>query len=182
MATATHTLTSIEEYLSTSYTPDMEYKNGELIGRNVGTQKHGTLQMIIGAYLLSARNEFRTIKAFVETRLRIAAERYVVPDVIVVERPYQHGLEVTDIPAVVIEVKSPTDRFDEIIGKCFEYAAVGVPNIIVIDPDSRRQFVFQNDALQSVPASIKLHLPKVNMAFSLPMDQIFEALDNDETD
>jgi Uma2 family endonuclease len=160
----------------------MEYKNGELIGRNAGTQKHGTLQMIIGAYLLSTRNEFRVIKAFVETRLRIAAERYVVPDVIVVERPYQHGLEVTDIPAVVIEVKSPTDRFDEIIGKCFEYAAVGVPNIIVIDPDSRRQFVFQNDALQSVPASIKLHLPKVNMAFSLPMDQIFEALDNDETD
>jgi Uma2 family endonuclease len=85
MATATHTLTSIEEYLSTSYTPDMEYKNGELIGRNVGTQKHGTLQMIIGAYLLSARNEFRTIKAFVETRLRIALERYVVPDVMVVE-------------------------------------------------------------------------------------------------
>jgi hypothetical protein len=46
MATATHPLlASLEEYLSTSYTPDMEYKNGELIGRNVGTQKHGTLQM-----------------------------------------------------------------------------------------------------------------------------------------
>jgi hypothetical protein len=52
MATATHPLlASLEEYLSTSYTPDMEYKNGELIGRNVGTQKHGTLQMIVGAYL-----------------------------------------------------------------------------------------------------------------------------------
>ena len=84
---ATPTLTSIEEYLSTSFTPDMEYKNGELIGRNVGTQKHGTLQMIIGAYLLSTRNEFRMIKAFVETRLRMSPERYVVPDVMVVERP-----------------------------------------------------------------------------------------------
>jgi Uma2 family endonuclease len=179
---AIHTLTSIEEYLSTSYTPDREYKNGELIGRNAGTQKHGTLQMIIGAYLLSTRNEFRMIKAFVETRLRMSPERYVVPDVMVVERPYQHGLEVIDIPAVVIEVKSPTDRFDEIIDKCFEYAALGVPNIIVIDPDSRRQFVFQNDALQSVPAPIQLHLPKLNVAFFLPVDQLFEALDNDETD
>jgi len=182
MATATHTFASVEEYLTTSYTPDMEYRNGELIGRKVGTQKHGTLQMIIGAYLLSMRNEFRMIKAFVETRLRIAPERYVVPDVMVVERPYQHGLEVTDVPAVVIEVKSPTDRFDEIMGKCFEYAAFGVPNIIVIDPDSRRQFVFQNDALQSVPASIRLNLPKIKVAFFLPMDQIFEALDIDETD
>jgi Uma2 family endonuclease len=89
---------------------------------------------------------------------------------------------VIDIPAVVIEVKSPTDRFDEIIDRCFEYAAFGVPNIVAIDPDSRRQFVFQNDALRAVPASIKLHLPKVNVAFSLPMDQIFEALDDDESD
>ncbi len=182
MATATNTLASLEEYLSTSYSPDMEYKKGELIGRNVGTQRHGTLQMIIGAYLLSARNEFRMIKSFVETRLRISPERYVVPDVMVVERPYQRGLEVTDVPAVVIEVKSPSDRFDEIIDKCFEYAAFGVPNIIVIDPDSRRQFVFQNDALQSVPGLIKLHLPNENVTFALPMDQIFETLDNDETD
>jgi Uma2 family endonuclease len=182
MVTATHTLAGVEEYLTTSYTPDMEYKNGELIGRNVGTQKHGTLQMIIGAYLLSMRNEFRMIKGFVETRLRMSPERYVMADVMVVERPYQHGLEVTGVPAVVMEVKSPTDRFDEIVGKCFEYTAFGVPNIILIDPDSRRQFVFQNDAFRSVPASVKLHLPKSNADFTLPMDRIFEALDEDETD
>jgi Uma2 family endonuclease len=183
MATTSHTLlVSLEQYLSTSYTPDMEYKNGELIGRNVGTQKHGTLQMVIGAYILSLRIEFRMIKGFVETRFRMSPDRYVVPDVMVVERPYRHRLEVIDVPAVVIEVKSPTDRFDEIIDKCFEYAACGVPNIIVIDPDSRRQFVFQNDALRSVPASIDLHLPKSNMDLTLPMDRIFEALDNDETD
>jgi len=122
------------------------------------------------------------IKGFVGTPLRMSPERCVVPDAMVSERPYQHGLEVTDIPAVVIEVESPTDRFDEydeIIDKCFEYAAFGVPNIVVIDPDSRGQFVFHNEALQSVPALIKLHLPMSNMDLTLPMDRIFETLDND---
>ena len=182
MVTSTNALVGLEEYLSTSYTPDVEYKNGELVRRNVGTQKHGTLQMIIGAYILSLRSEFRMIKGFVETRLRISRERYVVPDVMVVERPYQPGSVVTDVPAVVIEVKSPTDRFDEIIDKCFEYEALGISNIVVIDPDSRRQFVFSGDALQSVPALIRLHLSKSNVDFDLPMDQIFETLDKDEND
>jgi hypothetical protein len=51
MATATHTLASVEEYLSTSYTPDMEYKCGKLIGRNVGTQNHST-------------NDYRCVSSF----------------------------------------------------------------------------------------------------------------------
>jgi len=32
------TQVSLEEYLHTSYEPDMEYVDGVLVGRNVGTQ------------------------------------------------------------------------------------------------------------------------------------------------
>src|SRR5262249_9518150 len=107
---------------------------------------------------------------------------HVVPDVMVVERPYTKGRIVVDVPAVVIEVKSPEDRFGEIIDKCFEYAAAGIPNIIMIDPDSRRQAVFADHALQFVEPLIMLHLPKTNVDLVLPVDEIFARLDADEAD
>jgi Uma2 family endonuclease len=182
MATATTTLVSVEEYLSTSYKPDVEFKNGELIGRNVGTQQHGTIQFLIGLFF-AERTNYR-IKQFVEVRLLLNAEtgRHVVPDVMVVERPYTKGRVVVDVPAIVVEVKSPEDRFDEIIDKCFEYAAAGIPNIVVIDPDSRRQAVFANNALQFVGPSITLHLPQADVDLVLLVDEIFARLDADEND
>jgi len=84
----TNTLVSLEEYLNTNYDPDMEYKDGALIGRNVGTQRHAALQLVIGAYFHAMRATYR-IKGFTEARLRMdaATGRHTIPDVMVVERP-----------------------------------------------------------------------------------------------
>jgi len=128
---AATTLISLEEYLHTSYEPDMEYADGVLIGRNVGTQLHGLLQTVIGAWLHQLRGKFR-FQVFTETRLRMSASgRHYVPDVMVVEHPYERGKVVTDVPAVVFEIKSPDDKLDEVFEKCMDYASLGIPNIIV---------------------------------------------------
>jgi Uma2 family endonuclease len=179
----TATLVSLNDYLSTNYDPDMEFKAGELVRRNLGALQHGSLQFFIGEFFQAKSREFR-IKQFVEVRLRLNAVtgRHVVPDVMVVERPYTKGRIVVDVAAVVIEVKSPEDRFDEIIDKCFEYAAAGIENIVVIDPDSRRQAVFAGNALQFVEPLIRLHLPRANVDLALPVDEIFARLDADEKD
>src|SRR5580658_1933283 len=82
----TATLVSLNDYLSNNYNPDMEFRAGELIRRNVGTQQHGSLQFFIGEFFQAKSQEFR-IKQFVEVRLRLSAAtgRHVVPDVMVVE-------------------------------------------------------------------------------------------------
>lgn len=119
----------------------MEYADGVLIRRNVGTQLHSALQFAVAAYFGPLSNDYG-IKGFTECRLRMPGDRYYLPDVMLVERPYTRGKVDTDVPAVVIEIKSPDDRFDEILEKCLNYEVLGVPNIVVLDPDFRRQYVF----------------------------------------
>jgi hypothetical protein len=46
----TPTLVSEEEYLHTSYEPDCEYVDGELVERNVGTLAHSRMQRLLIAY------------------------------------------------------------------------------------------------------------------------------------
>jgi hypothetical protein len=40
----------------------------------------------------------------------------------VLERPHGRSRVVTDVPAAVIEIKSPRDTFDEVLDKCLEFA------------------------------------------------------------
>jgi Uma2 family endonuclease len=102
----TATLISLDEYLNTSYAPDMEFVDSVLVRRNVGAQLHGMLQIIVGVFFAQYRKSHR-VRAFAETRLRMdISGAYRVPDVMVVEIPYQKGKVVTDVPAVVVEIKS----------------------------------------------------------------------------
>ncbi len=72
----TTTLIPVDEYLSTSYTPDVDYLDGCLEERNVGTKPHGKMTFHIAKML-----ENRGLAAFIETRLRINPTRFRVPDV-----------------------------------------------------------------------------------------------------
>jgi hypothetical protein len=49
---------SLDEYLSTTYEPDREYVNGQLVERE-GTQLHSILQTIIAAYMRQIGSQFR---------------------------------------------------------------------------------------------------------------------------
>ena len=78
----------VEEYLHTSYEPDMEYVNGQLVERNVGEYFHSMLQLLIGAELL--KRDGRGFRAFTEQRVRISAEpRYRIPDICVKALPHR---------------------------------------------------------------------------------------------
>lgn len=105
-----------------------------------------------------------------------ATGRHRIPDVMVLEPPYPKGKFATDVPAVVIEIKSPDDTLDEVIDKCLEYAVLGVPNIIVMDPDHKRVYVFADNALR-LERSFVIHLPKSGVDLPFPADQMFDELD-----
>jgi hypothetical protein len=45
----TSTAVSVEEYLGTTYDPDMEYVNGQLVERHVGEYDDSRLQSLVSA-------------------------------------------------------------------------------------------------------------------------------------
>jgi hypothetical protein len=54
---ASRTLISVEEYLRTSYRPDCEYVDGEVLERNMGEKSHAKLQKAILLYLSAREKE-----------------------------------------------------------------------------------------------------------------------------
>src|SRR5438105_14641078 len=125
------TLVSPEEYLATSYEPDVDYVDGVLVERTVPDGPHGRLQYLIAR----AFGEFEAVHnvlTFVETRVLVAetpALRYRVPDVCLVQRPLEMiSGPLVKVPLVVVEIMSPTDRLQDFIEKCLDYERRGVPH------------------------------------------------------
>ena len=172
---APSTLVSLDEYLNTAYEPDRDFVDGVLLERNVGTQRHGLLQtfliLFFGQYIKSHR-----FALFTETRLRVdVTGRHRIPDVMIVEAPYSKGKVVTDVPAIIIEIKSPDDTFDDVVDRCFDYEKLTVGNIVVMDPDNKRAWLFQQGNLQLLTgAATRLKLSRQVIDF--PFSQLFAEL------
>lgn len=144
---AASTLLPLEDYLSTSYEPDREYVDGELVERFVGEFDHSRLQMMISAYFYSKEAELN-IMSFPEQRVRVLnsdhGKRYRIPDVCVVRLPYAKEPVLTQPPYLVVEILSPDDRASDTLQKASEYARFGIPHIWIIDP--REKKLFQADS------------------------------------
>jgi len=57
------TLVSVSEYLETSYRPDVDYVDGELLERNVGELDHSRLQGAADEVPARVRGQARTVGA-----------------------------------------------------------------------------------------------------------------------
>ena len=74
----------IEEYLSNPAYKHSEYVDGEVVALNIGTGRHGNLQVECGARLLSYLDQNPIGHAYIELhcKLRIGGQpRYRLPDV-----------------------------------------------------------------------------------------------------
>ena len=134
---STATLISVEEYLATSYRPDCDFVDGQLIERNVGTKDHSKLQREVLAWFRDRRRELR-LTAFPEQRVQVAQRRFRIPDVCVYPLPEPDEQIFTQPPYICIEVLSPKDTFPKLQDRLDDYLAMGVPNIWVLDPPSHR--------------------------------------------
>src|SRR6266700_7139250 len=79
---ASRTLISVEEYLGTSYRPDCDYVDGEVLERNMGEKSHAKLQKAILLYLSAREKELR-IWVIQEQRVQVSSKRFRIPDVCV---------------------------------------------------------------------------------------------------
>jgi Uma2 family endonuclease len=125
-------LVSGDEYLATSYRPDCDFVDGELIERNVGTRDHSKLQGEILYWFHQRRRELR-LSAFLSLRIKVSPSRYRIPDVCVVQLPVPDEQIFTQPPYICIEVLSPDDSFPKLQARLDDYLAMGVPNVWVLD-------------------------------------------------
>jgi Uma2 family endonuclease len=141
-------LMSVEEYLATSFPDgDREYLDGIVVERKLGTDPHGTLQIVLGGYLRAqAKRLGLAVKS--EVRTRVAQSRYRVPDILVVRRPYRtvRGV-IIDAPFLVVEILSPDDKRKESLERFRDYQALGVPHILQLDPVRRTALLFADGGL-----------------------------------
>jgi Uma2 family endonuclease len=143
---AVETLISLEEYLRTSFSPDMEYVDGVLVEINVGDLIHSLVQSNLVYFL---RLKYPKVKVMPEVRSRTSKTRYRLPDVAVTLR-MPEGRFITEAPFIAIEILSEEDRVSRLMEKLKEYAAMGVPNIWVFDPRLKQMFVFHGNSLQEI--------------------------------
>src|SRR6185437_6346576 len=60
---------SLTEYLNTSYRPDCDYLDGELLERNAGEWDHSRLQMLLSRYILSPRDRLTDMQERIDDYL-----------------------------------------------------------------------------------------------------------------
>jgi hypothetical protein len=80
---ATSTRLSLLEYLKTSYHPDREYVDGELLERNVGKWEHARLQALLASWFQSQEKSW-SVKVAVEQKVQVPPSRVRIPEVMLV--------------------------------------------------------------------------------------------------
>jgi Uma2 family endonuclease len=134
-------------YLRSSYEPDAEYVDGVIEERPMGEWDHASWQQAIQFWFRDHEKEWG-IRFRPELRVRVAATRYRVPDVTVVDRSLPIEQIITYPPVAVFEVLSPEDRLQRLKRKLEDYRLMGIPEIWVIDPQDSTFYRYEDLQLQ----------------------------------
>ncbi len=174
---ATPTLVSLEEYLRTDYRPDVEYIDGELRPKHRNLEDypvvmwaHVRLQSLLCSWFDQHEDEWGIIGG-PDARTQVAEGRVRLPDIVMI--PSGDSPEVlVDAPLLVIEIVSPSNTYHEIHERMRDYAAMGVPNLWIIDPQMRVARERRGDAWVDVA---RLTVP--NSPIYVDVTALFKRLD-----
>lgn len=148
MATTVHI--PVSEYLATTYEPDCDYVDGEVLERTLGEEKHATLQLAIGAIFHANRRAWG-LRAATELRIQVSPGRYRIPDVCVIasSKPF---VGIPDEPPVVcVEVLSPEDRLQRVVRRVQDFRLMGVEHIWIVDPETRECWTIDPNSGGAIP-------------------------------
>jgi Uma2 family endonuclease len=167
---AASTQISVEEYLRTTYRPDCDYVDGEVLGRNLGEYDHSRPQGLFCAYFVVREKQWR-IRVVPEQRVQVKPNRFRIPDVCVVlaEAPVEAIFRRP--PLICIEILSKDDTFKSVTERLDDYIAMGVPNVWVIEPHTRRGYVYNSDGFLEAKDGV---LRAMNSEIAVPLAEIFE--------
>jgi Uma2 family endonuclease len=168
MAAATQI--SVTEYLNTTYRPDRDYVDGEVLERNLGEYEHSRPQMRLSAYFFQREKEWH-VRVVPEQRVQVKPTRFRIPDLCVVlegspvESIFRHP------PFLCIEILSKDDSFASIVQRLDDYLTMGAANIWVVDPHLRRGYRYTVEGLLEAKDGI---LQTSNPDIAVPLTAIFD--------
>jgi Uma2 family endonuclease len=164
------TLVPVEEYLSTSYDPDCEYVDGQIVERNLGEKPHSRIQRKLIVYLDNRSKEFG-IEVFPEQRVQVSPTRFRVPDVTVVCLPQGEEPIITSPPHLCIEILSKEDTMEDMQERIDDYFRFGVANVWIISPRHKKAYVASVTGIMEATSG---KLETKNPAISVPLSALFE--------
>ena len=174
MATATLPFITVEEYVHSVFRPDVDYVDGHIEERNLGEMDHADLQTIL-ATIFRVHQKAWKVKAFTELRVQVAATRFRIPDITVVDSALPRSPIVHEAPMLCLEVLSPDDRVSGMIKRSQDYFAMGVPEVWIFDPEKRTALVLLRDGTQSEHREGSLKL--AGTAIEIELAEVFAVLD-----
>jgi Uma2 family endonuclease len=126
----------VEEYLRSSYSPDAEYIDGQVVEREstMGENEHSAWQKAIVVWfeMQAARTGIRVRP---ELRVQVDAFSFLIPDVTLLDRNLPVESIATHPPVAVIEILSPGDQVGRVMKKGERYEKMGIRTILIIDPE-----------------------------------------------
>jgi Uma2 family endonuclease len=148
---------SMGAYLSTSYSPDREFRDGVLVERNVGDNAQSLLQAALAAYFYRRRKAWQ-IQVLTALRIKVRGGWYSVPDVCAYSLPDLTDRYPSTLPLLWMEILSDDDTMSEVRNKASELIACGVPWVWIIDQHTLESELHSKNSVQQVPEKT-LRLP-----------------------
>jgi Uma2 family endonuclease len=167
-------LVPVEEYLRTSYRPDCDYVDGEVLERNLGEHDHSDLQTEL-AYYFRVRREQWLLHAVVEQRVQVAPRRFRIPDVCVMKGSAPYPAIFREPPFICIEVLSKDDSLSSMQDRIDDYLKFGVPNVWVVNPVNRRAWTYSLEGSREVKDGL---LRTENPSIEVSLPEVFAGLDS----
>jgi Uma2 family endonuclease len=140
----------VDVYLHSSYEPDADYVDGVIEERAMGEYDHSSWQHAIELWFALHAGEWG-IRVRPELRVQVAASRFRVPDVTVLDRNLPVEQIITSPPIAVFEVLSPEDSLMRIMTKLADYERMGIKTILVLDPNGQH-FRYLGGSLEPLPS------------------------------
>lgn len=164
---------SEDEYLQSTYDPDCELVDGQLLERNGGEREHSILQRELIFFFRARRMEWK-VQCYPEQRVRVTARRYRIPDVCVYREPAPRDKVFSFPPFIAIEILSDEDRMSRVRVKIDDYLQMGVPYVWIIDPDTRKADVYTPAGFYEAKDGF---LRTADPQIELELSTLFQALD-----
>jgi Uma2 family endonuclease len=164
------TQVSVSEYLSTTYRPDREYVDGEIVERNVGKKPHSRAQINLASVLRARESEWH-IYALTEQRVRVSPSRFRIPDVCALLADAPDEDVITHPPFLCVEILSKDDTLSSVTDRLDDFLRMGVENVWLIDPQTRRGYRYANDGLFLATDGV---MRTSNPAIAVSLSAIFE--------
>jgi Uma2 family endonuclease len=166
-------LISIEEYLSTTYRPDVDYVDDEIEERNLGEFDHADLQFAI-ATLLRNKQQDRSIRVVGENRVRVSPTRVRIPDVCVLAANLPRERIISHPPLLCVEVLSPRDTLKAMRKRVQDFFDMGVKDIWIFDPGTRTAHACTaSGTTEHKSGTLRVEGTKINLS----IEEVFSTLD-----